>query len=108
MPPRVKRTKEEIVDAAFDLVRENGMAALSARSLARALGTSTGPIFTAFTSIEEIQNEVLHRAKDWYARYIQEGLKQIPAFKGAGMAYIRFAKDEPELFRLLFMAGDGT
>lgn len=105
MPPKAKYTAEQIIDTAFDMVRESGMSALSARSLAKRMGTSTGPIFTAFDTIEEVQEEVVNRAKALYSKYLQEGLSQNPAFKGAGMKYIQFAKDEPELFKLLCMNG---
>lgn len=108
MPPKAKYTRDQIIDAAFGIVREKGRDALSARSLARALNSSTGLIFASFSSIEEVQREVVGRAKKLYAEYVLEGLKEKIPFKGFGMNYIRFAKDEPELFRLLFMYGDGS
>lgn len=108
MPPKAKYTRDQIIDAAFGIVREKGRDALSARSLARALNSSTGLIFASFSSIEEVQREVVDRAKKLYAEYVMEGLKERIPFKGFGMKYIRFAKDEPELFRMLFMCGDGS
>lgn len=108
MPPKAKYTRDQIIDAAFGIVREKGRDALSARSLARALNSSTGLIFASFSSIEEVQREVVGRAKKLYAEYVMEGLKERIPFKGFGMKYIRFAKDEPELFRMLFMCGDGS
>lgn len=106
MPPKSKCTKEQIVEAALQMVREEGMESLKARELAARLGTSTAPIFTAFHSIEEIQKEVMEKARSLYSEYIQKGLKQEPAFKGVGMKYIEFAKDEPELFKVLFMSDE--
>lgn len=104
MPPKAKCTKEQIIVTAFDMVRESGMSVLTARSLAKKLGTSTAPIFTLFNTVEEIQNEVISRANALYDEYIRKGLTQTPAFKGAGMKYIEFANDEPELFKLLFLS----
>lgn len=103
MPPKAKYTKEQIGEAAFALVRTQGMPALSARSLAAALGTSTAPIFTAFPGIEALQAFVTEKAKALYSAYIADGLRENPPFKGTGLQYIRFAKEEPALFRLLFM-----
>ena len=108
MPPKSKCSKKQIINAALRIVEEKGMSALSARSLAQSLGISTGPIFTAFDTIEEIQREVKSKAKELYDEYIKEGLNDTVAFKGAGMKYIQFAKDKPELFKLLFMPGDGV
>lgn len=104
MPPKPKYTREEIIETALNIVREKGKDALSARSLAKALGTSSAPIFTAFENMEEVQDEVIKSAKAIYAQYVKDGLNNTPAFKGAGMQYILFAKNEPELFQLLFMS----
>lgn len=103
MPPKVKYTKDEISEAAYGIVRKYGREFLSVRSLASALSTSTAPIFTAFSGIDEVMNSVIERAKALYGEYISEGLAEPIPFKAAGMKYIQFAKDEPQLFRLLFM-----
>lgn len=106
MPPKVKFTREQIEDSAFQLVREQGMKSLSARSLAEKLGVSTAPIFTAFNNIEELQGCVKKRAEERYLEYFKAGMEQPAPFKGTGLKYIEFAKDEPELFKLLFMDYD--
>lgn len=108
MPPKAKYTKEQITDVAYEMVRKYGEDFLSARNLATELGTSTAPIFTSFSSIEEVQLAVAEKAKKLYQTYLEEGLKQTPPFKGAGLKYIQFAKDEPKLFKLLFMRSDDT
>lgn len=108
MPPKPRYTKEEITSVAYELVRREGKSALTARSLAIALGTSTAPIFTAFESIDAVMDAVLKRAEGLYDSYLQEGFANPLPFKGAGLAYIRFAKDEPNLFRFLFMETERT
>ena len=108
MPPKAKYTKEEIAEIAYEAVRKYGEDFLSARNLAAALGTSTAPIFTAFSNIEELRTEVAKRAKQLYSQYLSEGLSGDIPFKGAGLKYIQFAKDEPQLFKLLFMRSDDT
>ena len=103
MPPKAKYSKEQITDAAYEMVRKYGEEMLSARNLAAELGTSTSPIFAVFNSIEEVQLAVTAKARDLYISYLDQGLSQDIPFKGAGLKYIQFAKDEPELFKLLFM-----
>ena len=51
MPPRAKFTKEQIVNAALDMIRENGPSELTARSLGKRLGSSACPIFTVFDNM---------------------------------------------------------
>lgn len=103
MPPKPKFTKQQVVDTAYEIVRTGGIACLTARNLAKKLGTSTAPIFTLFGSIDEIENRVLAKATECYNAYAQKGLQEDPPFKGFGMKYIEFAKEEPELFKFLFM-----
>ena len=103
MPPKPKFSKEEIIQCALEIVTQNGIDALTARSLGEKLGSSARPIFTVFKSMEEVQSEVIASAESLYDSYVEEGLKQDIAFKGVGEAYIRFAIEQPKLFQLLFM-----
>lgn len=103
MPPKAKFTREEIVAAAVDVIREKGLEAITAQEMGRRLGTSTRPLFTYFSTLEELRAAAAAQARRIYNGYAEEGLSMTPAFKGFGMAYIRFAREEPSLFRLLFM-----
>lgn len=51
MPPKVKVTKEEIIAAALEILRQKGMEAVNARAVAAALGCSTQPIFSNYSSM---------------------------------------------------------
>ena len=103
MPPRVKFTKEEIVEAALRVTRGGGIDSLTARSLAAELGASTRPMFTYFETVDELKHEVHEAAKGIYKTYIERGLAEPVPFLGVGQNTIRFAREEPELFRLLFL-----
>ena len=103
MPPKAKFSREEIIDAAINIVREDGFDALTSRALGTKLGSSARPIFTVFQNMEEVQQEVIITAKQKYREYISKGLSQDLAFKGVGMEYILFSINEPKLFQLLFM-----
>ncbi len=105
MPPSFKFTRQQILDAALSIVRQEGADALTARSLAARLNASPKPIFGMFSGMEEVRREVYAAANALYESYIfgdmQKG--QYPPYKASGMAYIRFAREERELFKLLFM-----
>ena len=104
MPPKAKFTKQQIVNAALNIIRESGTSELTARALGKRLGSSACPVFTVFDGMEEVMSETVKAAKALYASYVKEGLKAAPAFKGVGMQYVNFAIREPKLFQLLFMA----
>ena len=105
MPPKTRITKEGIVSAALRLVRENGATALNARSLAEELSCSTQPIFSNFSSMEELRLALIAEAMAVYERYSADfiGRGEHPTYKAAGLAYIAFAGEEREIFKLLFM-----
>ena len=105
MPPKFKFTKDEITKAALDLTREKGISGLTARALAAKLGCSVKPIFGLFQNMEEVSLAVLTEAEKVYYSYLENEMAadKYPAYKASGMGYIRFAKEETELFKLLFM-----
>ena len=51
MAPKNKFTKEEMTEAAVQVVRQKGYGALTAQSIAEVLGTSTRPVFTCFETM---------------------------------------------------------
>ena len=105
MPPKVKITKEDIVNAAVELVRQYGPQALNARELAARLCCSTQPIFSNFATMEQLRLSVVEKAEAVYFAYTRRETDsgQYPVYKASGMAYIRFAKEEPALFKLLYL-----
>lgn len=105
MPRKFMFTRKEIISAALELIRNGGVASLTARALGTELGSSSRPIFGLFKNMEEVQQEVLKAADNLYQGYLKEDMEKgkYPPYKASGMAYIRFAREEKELFKLLFM-----
>lgn len=103
MPPKAKFTKEEIVEAALNIVKTYGFEALTSRALGTQLGSSARPIFTVFKNMDEVQQSVIKSAKMLYKEYVDKGLTADHPFKGVGTQYILFSINEPKLFQLLFM-----
>ncbi len=103
MPPKPKFTKDEIVQAALDIVSESGVEALTAKELGDALGSSARPIFTVFNSMKEVQNEVRAAAMHRFESFAGQTLPDMPLFKQIGMQMVLFGVKEPKLYQLLFM-----
>lgn len=107
VPPRIKVSKESIINSAFKLLRKQGIAKVNARDLARDLKCSVQPIFRTFEQMENLKKELYHYVEEVFDKYMEEGMKnhRIP-FLGMGLAYINFAKHEPNLFKFLFMSDE--
>jgi len=105
MPPKVKITKEDIVNAAVEIVRQSGSEGINARAVAACLNCSTQPVFSNFSSMEELRLAAARKAASLCSEYIRRETEsgEFPPYKASGMAYIRFAKEEKELFKLLYM-----
>ena len=103
MPPKPKFTKDEIAAAALNIVKEEGVEALTARNLGSRLGASARPIFTVFKSMEEVKWAARELALQEFERYFADFASYTPAFKHIGMQMVSYAIHEPELFKLLYM-----
>ena len=105
MPPKARITKEDIINTTINLVRQNGMDSINARSIATAMNSSTQPIFSNFESMEDLEKAVIISTYNHYLNFIKLEVEsgKYPQYKSFGMAYVRFAKEEKELFKLLFM-----
>ena len=106
MPPKTKITRDHIIEAAFQIARERGAESINARSVAERLGCSTQPVMYHFARIEELKRAVYTRLDWFHTEYLmnirnpEEGV-----MLGIGLNYIRFAVEEPQLFRFLFQSG---
>ena len=105
MPAKTKITKEDVIQAAVACVRENGENSINARAIATMLNSSTQPIFSNFATMQDLRTAVVERADMLCEEYMKREveLAVYPTYKAMGMAYIRFAKEEKQLFQLLYM-----
>ena len=101
MPRKPTTTKEAMIEGAFRLIREQGHEALTVRSLAAFLGCSTQPIMYQFPDTETLKALAYQKADAFHTRYILAGENLLEI----GIRYIRFAEEEPQLFRFLFQSG---
>lgn len=106
MPPKAKITKELVIDAAFEVAREAGAENINARTVAKKLKCSTQPVMYHFVTIDELKRTVYAKLNRYHTEYLmnitnsQEGM-----MLSIGLNYIRFAIEEPQLFRFLFQSG---
>ena len=98
-------TKSEILNTAFRMARQEGISQVSARTLATKAGCSTQPIFRLYKNMEELGNELYDKAIEFFGEYYENFPKtHNTPFVNLGLAYIRFAQEEQQLFKLLFVS----
>jgi AcrR family transcriptional regulator len=102
MTQRISFTKERVIEAAFALTREGGWGAVTARTIATRLGSSTMPIYSSLSSMEEIEGEVRRRTESLMRDFQQRPYaKEQPL--DIALGYVTFARDERNLFRFLYV-----
>lgn len=105
MPPKAKISKEMILDTVLDITRQAGFDAVNARSIADKLQCSTRPIFTCYKNMDELKNEFLAFAYEYYEQYVTDyrNSTKVSPLLLLPLSYIEFAREETHLFKLLFI-----
>jgi|AGTN01.1.fsa_nt_gi Transcriptional regulator len=103
MPPKTKIQKEDIIRAAFEITNERGIEAATAKAIAKKLNCSIQPIYWIFDNMNNLRRAIIDESTKEYNNYLLTEIPGLNKYKAAGWNYIRFAKEKPHLFRLLFM-----
>ena len=106
MPPKQRITREMILERSFAMFCKEGMEAVNARSVAKALNCSTQPIFSYFEGMEDLRNAIEQKAKDSFVQAMEAASAE-GSFCACGAAYIRLAGEQPRLFSRLLMSVGG-
>ena len=103
MPPIRKFKREDIIDTAYNIVKDEGFGSINARRIAKELGCSIQPIFHNFSTMEELYKAIYDKISDKCREYMFRDTDKEMAYKHMGLGYISFAKDFPEFFKAIFM-----
>ncbi len=107
MPPKARVTKDMVINAAFEVARKTGAENINARTVSETLNCSTQPVMYHFATIEELKKAAYAKADWFHTEYLMD-VEQHNIMLGIGLNYIRFAVEEPHLFRFLFQSGFST
>lgn len=105
MPPKPKITRDMVIAAAFEVARKTGVESVNARTVSEQLNCSTQPVMYHFATIEELKRAAYEKADGFHTEYLMHIPKTQDTMLGIGLNYIRFAVEEPYLFRFLFQSG---
>jgi len=106
VPPKIRYTKERIVDEAFNLVEEKGIHQLSARNVAKRLKMSLAPIYSSFDSMDQLSKEIIKKGTALLLSYTREQYTE-RIFLNIGTGIVLFARDHPNIYKAIFIEGDG-
>lgn len=102
MPAKRKIQKEDILKASISIISHEGLSALNARKIAKKLSCSTQPLFYIYKNMDDLKKDVIDEIVKIFDREVLKSETGQLEYKDIGINYIRFAKEEPELFKLIF------
>ena len=103
MPPTPIITKQDILNAGIQLIRENGIRSVNARSLAKSLRCSTKPLFRIYKNMEELKKDIKKELDNYYNDFMEKNMTNENRLLSQGISYIEFARSEKMIFSSLFM-----
>ena len=103
MPPTPIITKQDILNAGIQLIRENGIRSVNARSLAKSLSCSTKPLFRIYKNMEELKKDIKKELDIYYNDFMEKNMTNENRLLSQGISYIEFAHSEKMIFSSLFM-----
>lgn len=102
-------TRDGILQAAKTIARAEGWGAVTVRKLADAIEYSPPTIYEYFDNKDAVLNELVHDGFTELTQELRQASNQstVPAEQllAIGLAYYRFAKDQPELYRIMHGMG---
>ena len=110
MPAVKKISRGAILDAAVEVLRDGGFSAVNARSVAKKLGCSTQPIYASFRNMEELKAALTEQAIAMHTQRVRASLRAHAGndsrYSSYGMGFVKFAAEEKQLFRWLYLEGE--
>ena len=105
MPPKTRITKDMIIHAAIEVAKQSGYENINARTVSAQLHCSTQPVMYHFSTIDAMKRAAYARVDQLHSENIMTISPEQDPILQIGLNYIRFAVEEPQLFRFLFQSG---
>lgn len=98
-------TKENIIQAGFDILQEEGIEQVTARKLAARANCSTQPIFRVYSNMDKLHEELFGRACQFFEDFYAEHPRMtVTPFVNLGQVYIKFAGEHKKIFEFVFLS----
>ncbi len=107
MPPKAVFNREDIITTAFEIVKKSGFRDFSARKIADELHSSTAPVYSYFSSMDDLKEQVLERAEKLMLDYTMKPYTK-SVFLNMGTGLVLFSQENRELFRVLLLESGET
>lgn len=101
--PKQKITKDMVINAAFELARNDGMEQVIVKNIAEKLGCSVQPIYSYCSNMRSLRLDVMKKAGCFIQQYLKEHTDPDNMFQSTGHAFVRLSKEEPNIFKMFIL-----
>lgn len=101
--PKQRITKEMVVNAAFDIAKNNGMEQVMVKNIADKIGCSVQPIYSYCKNMDGLRRDVIEKVNRFIQEYAAAHIDKNDIFRSTGKTYIQLAQEEPHLFRIFIL-----
>lgn len=101
--PKQRITKEMVVNAAFEIARNNGMEQVMVKNIADKIGCSVQPIYSYCKNMDGLRCDVVEKVNSFIQKYVAAHIDKNDIFRSTGKTYIQLAQEEPHLFRIFIL-----
>jgi AcrR family transcriptional regulator len=102
MPPAISFTKDDIINATFEIYKDIGIEKITVRKIANKLGCSIAPIYSNFKNIEDVRKNMMEKTFEVLLKYTERNYSS-NVFLNIGLGILTFAKDYKSLYKTLFI-----
>ena len=105
MPPKQKITKQMVLEAGYDIAKKRGMENVNSRNIAKVLSCSTQPVFSCYSTMEDLKKNVFDFALE---KFICDGIEYVNSQKSLDFWslsiqwYLKLLRNEPHLYKVIF------
>ena len=103
MPPIPKISKDMIINSSLEIIKAEGIENLNVRNIANSLNCSTQPIMYHYKNMDMLKDELYTKVDQYHSEYLMKKSDNNPLLS-IGLQYIKFAKEESNLFKFLFQS----
>ena len=92
-----------IIDSSLEIIKKEGIENLNVRNIATKLNCSTQPIMYHYKNMDILKDELYKKVDEDHSKYLMKNSNNDPLLS-IGLQYIKFAKEEKNLFKFLFQS----
>ncbi len=93
---------DNIIEAALEILREDGWRAVTTRAIAKKIGSSTMPIYSRVKSVDDLEQDVRIKVREILKEFQRRPVTS-DTLLNVAFGYVAFARDETNLFRYLYL-----